>query len=238
MEGPAERFSAAESATAGRQRRPGRSLRPAHAGPPRRARAPRTAQAHTDLRGEPALQLTRAEPGAARSMPALTPAEVHTRPSWMKRGSQSTISSGCSSASWRARLQWVVTRRPVTSPAAAIRKTPLQTDVTRRLVAPAALTQSTSARSARARSTPDPPATTSVSIPPDPARPRPGWRARAVRCSTAPAPVCGTPPGSRTPRTAGWRAGTPHAARSGRAAGSHRRSRRRCGAYPPLHAAP
>ena len=91
-------------------------------------------------------------------------------------GSQSTISSGCSSASWRARLQWVVTRRPVTSPAAASRKTPLQTDVTRRLVAPAALTQSTSARSARARSTPDPPATTSVSIPPGSSSPTP-WLA-------------------------------------------------------------
>ena len=109
-------------------------------------------------------------------MPALTPAEVHTRPSWMKMGSQSTISSGCSSASWRARLQWVVTRRPVTSPAAASRKTPLQTDVTRRVVAPAALIQSTSARSARARSTPAPPATTSVSIPPGSSWPTP-WLA-------------------------------------------------------------
>ena len=109
-------------------------------------------------------------------MPALTPAEVQTRPSWMKMGSQSTISSGCSSASWRARLQWVVTRRPVTSPAAASRKTPLQTDVTRRVVTPAALIQSTSARSARARSTPAPPATTSVSIPPGSSWPTP-WLA-------------------------------------------------------------
>src|SRR2546421_202278 len=44
-------------------------------------------------------------------MPAVTPADVHTRPSRMKIGSQSTVTSGCSAASCWARLQWLVTRR-------------------------------------------------------------------------------------------------------------------------------
>ena len=78
-------------------------------------------------------------------MPAVTPAEVHSRPSRMKMGSQSTVSPGYSRASWSARPQWVVTRWLVASPAAASRNTPLQTEVTRRAPAPAAPIQLTRA---------------------------------------------------------------------------------------------
>ncbi len=102
---------------------------------------------------------------SARSMPAVTPAEVHSRPSRMKIGSQSTCSPGYSRASCAARPQWLVTRWLVASPAAASRNTPLHTEVTRRAPAPAAPIQLSRPWSARAASTPPPPVTTSVSIP-------------------------------------------------------------------------
>ena len=79
-----------------------------------------------------------------RSIPAVTPADVQTGPSRMKIGSQSTRSSGRWLASCPARLQWVVTVHPVTSPAAASRNTPLQYEVTRRAPVPAAAIQLTS----------------------------------------------------------------------------------------------
>ncbi len=96
-------------------------------------------------------------------MPEVTPAEVHTRPSRTKIGSQSTRTSGCSRASCSSRAQCVVTRRPSSSPAAASRNTPLHTEATRRAPAAAAI-QDTSAASSLARSTPWPPTTTRVSV--------------------------------------------------------------------------
>ncbi len=78
---------------------------------------------------------------SARSIPAVTPADVHTRPSLRKIGSQSTASSGCSRTSCCSRAQCVVARRPCSSPAAARRNTPLHTEATRRAPAPASAIQ-------------------------------------------------------------------------------------------------
>ncbi|MCY1304900.1 hypothetical protein D9M70_546750 [compost metagenome] len=65
-------------------------------------------------------------------MPALTPAEVHTEPCWMKIASASTSIDGkpCLSVSHMA--QWVAARRPSSRPALASRKAPLQIEAIRR----------------------------------------------------------------------------------------------------------
>jgi hypothetical protein len=102
---------------------------------------------------------------SARSIPAVTPADVHTFPSWTKIGSQSTASPGYSVRSCSSRPQCVVTRRPSRTPASASSNAPLHTDATRRAVRAACATQSTSAVAPRAAATPTPPATTSVSMP-------------------------------------------------------------------------
>src|SRR6202044_1673487 len=67
----------------------------------------------------------------ARSMPAVTPAEVARSPSLMKIGSGSTVTSGYWAARSAQRSQWVVTVRPVSSPASASRNAPVQTDASR-----------------------------------------------------------------------------------------------------------
>ncbi len=130
--------------------------------PPGRRRKSTSCRATACATCRPRSSSTRA---SARSMPAVTPAEVHTRPSRRKIGSQSTRTSGCSRASCSSRAQCVVTRRPSSRPAAASRNTPLHTEATRRAPAAAAATQETSAASSRARSTPSPPTTTRVSVP-------------------------------------------------------------------------
>ena len=68
-------------------------------------------------------------------MPAVTPAEVKTCPSRVKMGSGSTRTVGYRAANWAQRDQWVVARRPSSSPASASRNAPVHTDVTRRAVA-------------------------------------------------------------------------------------------------------
>jgi hypothetical protein len=65
-------------------------------------------------------------------MPALMPAEVQIGPSLMKIRSSSIFTLGnlrCSSRAWS---QWVVTRRPSSSPASARTNAPVHTAATRR----------------------------------------------------------------------------------------------------------
>src|SRR5262245_50227189 len=69
---------------------------------------------------------------SARSIPAVTPADVKTRPSRTKIGSGSTATRGYCSASCRHAPQWVVARRPSSKPASANRKAPVQTEPSRR----------------------------------------------------------------------------------------------------------
>src|SRR5262249_28469780 len=68
----------------------------------------------------------------ARSIPAVTPAEVYTPPSRTKIGSGSTSIRGYCRARRSQNSQWVVASRPSSSPAAASRKAPVQTDPTPR----------------------------------------------------------------------------------------------------------
>ena len=99
---------------------------------------------------------------SARSMPAVTPAEVATLPSLMKIGSGSTVTSGYRAASSAQYAQWVVTRLPCSSPAAASRNAPVQTDAIRsrpRRVAGAA----SAPGPGRRRRAPSPPGTSSRS---------------------------------------------------------------------------
>ena len=67
-----------------------------------------------------------------RSMPAVTPAEVATLPSRTKIGSGSTVTAGNIRARRSQLDQWVVARRPSSSPACASTKAPEHTEVTRR----------------------------------------------------------------------------------------------------------
>ena len=62
--------------------------------------------------------------------------------------------------------QWVVTRRPSSRPACASRNAPLHTEVTRRALAAAVLSQAMRRSSAIAAAVPVPPATRSVSMGP------------------------------------------------------------------------
>src|SRR3954465_9742078 len=132
----------------------------------------------------------------ARSIPAVTPADVQTLPWRVKIGSGSTSTSGWRRARASHADQWVVTRRPSSSPAWASRKAPVQTDATRRASGargrPAATGRAAGPRrrshSTRAGSTtpgrlPWPPATISVSI--------------------APTSSSATPPPTRMPLVAG-----------------------------------
>ena len=70
---------------------------------------------------------------SARSIPAVTPADVHTLPSRTKIGSGSTVTLGYRRAKSSHHAQCVVARRPSSSPAAASTNAPVHTDVTRRL---------------------------------------------------------------------------------------------------------
>lgn len=124
-----------------------------------------------------------------RSRQALIPAPVQTSPSRMKIGSASTSISGCAEASCRAVDQWVVARLPSSSPAAASRCAPTQTDATRRLRPASSFTRSTTTGSTRAwtrrsRSTSTEPGTTRVSM----LRPAASRKVRSGRTRT-PAPV-------------------------------------------------
>src|SRR5271169_1112551 len=65
-------------------------------------------------------------------MPAVTPAEVQTGPSHTKIGSGSTRTAGKRWASLAQYIQWVAARRPSSTPAAASRNAPVQTEATRR----------------------------------------------------------------------------------------------------------
>jgi hypothetical protein len=104
---------------------------------------------------------------------------------------------------------WVATLRPRAGPASCRSSAPVQT-----LVVQAAC---------RSRQGPD--------------QPRRTWRAPAGRCLTEPAPRSEPPPGSSNRPIASPRTGTPRAARPGRVAGNHRRSRKRCDACALLHRA-
>ena len=64
---------------------------------------------------------------SAASMPAAVPAPVTTWPSCTKSTSGSTSVSGNSSASWSVYIQWVVARRPSSTPAWPSTNAPLQT---------------------------------------------------------------------------------------------------------------
>src|SRR5580698_8506571 len=96
-------------------------------------------------------------------MPAVTPAELQTEPSRTKIGSDSTRTAGKRRANSAQYDQWVTARRPSSAPEAANRNAPVQTDATRRALLARARTQSTSAVSALAASTPGPPAIINVS---------------------------------------------------------------------------
>ncbi len=87
--------------------------------------------------------------------------------------------------------QWVVARRPASSPAAARTNAPLHTDATRRLRSAATATHDVSSRSRAASAVPSPPATTSVSI---------GPRQPAARAVASPSPddVTTSPPSCDT----------------------------------------
>jgi hypothetical protein len=85
---------------------------------------------------------------SARSMPAVTPADVRTGPSTTKIGSRSTATAGwrrCRSSQY---CQWVVARRPSSSPALASTYAPVQTDATRRARAASAPTRATTSSDA------------------------------------------------------------------------------------------
>ena len=82
----------------------------------------------------------------------------------MKIGSGSTRTDGYFADSSSQEFQCVTARRPSSNPAAASRKAPVHTDVTRRARPAASRTQSTYTGSALAGRTPPPPTTTNVSI--------------------------------------------------------------------------
>ena len=85
-------------------------------------------------------------------------------PSRTKIGSGSTMSCGWSFCSSSHSDQWVVTRRPSSSPAAASTKVPLHTAVTRRQVGATAATQPSTSGSRTTSIVPWPPTTMSVSM--------------------------------------------------------------------------
>ncbi|MNN38892.1 hypothetical protein D3C81_1529090 [compost metagenome] len=97
--------------------------------PPGRLRYTTSSRAACMLMSRPQSASTSA---SARSMPAVTPAEVQTAPCWMKIASASTSRAGkrCCSVSHMA--QWVAARQPSSSPALASRKAPLHTEAIRR----------------------------------------------------------------------------------------------------------
>ena len=99
-------------------------------------------------------------------MPEVTPAEVQTLPSRTKIGLGSTLSSGWRRASSAVDAQCVVTVLPSSRPARASRNEPEHTEVTRRERRAALRIQRISSASFSASATPNPPATTSVSIGP------------------------------------------------------------------------
>lgn len=119
-------------------------------------------------------------------MPAVTPAEVAIGPSRTKIGSGSTWTSGYRRANVPQTRQWVVARRPASSPASARTNAPLHTDTTRR------------ARSACARShrtitgsvsrVPSPPGTITVSGAGTADRSASGTRVRPLDVRTAAPP--------------------------------------------------
>jgi hypothetical protein len=93
-------------------------------------------------------------------MPAVTPAEVAIGPSRTKIGSGSTSTSGNLRARVPQTAQWVVTRRPLSSPASASRNAPEQTDMTRGTDLPWRRSQATTSGSVVR--VPSPPGTTTV----------------------------------------------------------------------------
>ena len=114
-------------------------------------------------------------------MPAVTPADVYTRSSRTKMGSRSTRTAGNRRASASHAAQWVVARRPSSSPASARRNAPVHTAATRLARRAVRRIQGTM-RPSRARGrVPSPPATRSVST-------GPVARAR-LRCATRDSPL-------------------------------------------------
>ncbi len=79
----------------------------------------------------------------ARSMPAVTPAEVAMGPSRTYTGSGSISAAGWSRASWSQYAQWVVARRPSSRPASASTAAPVHTETSRPAPGPCSRTQST-----------------------------------------------------------------------------------------------
>ena len=97
--------------------------------PPGRRTKSTSLRATSSARAGPRSSSTSA---SARSMPAVTPAEVRIGPSATKIGSGSTVTAGKARASASHHAQCVVARRPSSSPARASRKAPVQTEATRR----------------------------------------------------------------------------------------------------------
>ena len=121
-------------------------------------------------------------------MPAVTPAEVETLPSRTKIGSRSTRTAGTAAASASHTAQWVVARRPSSSPASPRRNAPLQTEVTRRARSAVRRIHDTSRAFRMAARVPSPPAISSVSTGPVAGRmPRPASRDSPLEVETAPA---------------------------------------------------
>lgn len=96
----------------------------------------------------------------ARSIPAVTPAEVASLPSRTKIGSGSTSTAGWSRARCSQTVQCVVTRCPSSSPASASSIAPVQTETSRSGCGACSRSQSTSAGSGSR--VPSPPGTRRV----------------------------------------------------------------------------
>ncbi|MNI39172.1 hypothetical protein D3C73_933470 [compost metagenome] len=100
----------------------------------------------------------------ARSMPAVTPADVQYLPLSMKMRSSCTRRAGCICRSRSAERQCVVTARPSSRPAAASTKAPVHTLHVRGARASRRRNQAIVSGWALARSAPGPPGTSSMSM--------------------------------------------------------------------------
>lgn len=97
---------------------------------------------------------------SARSIPAVTPAEVAGLPSRTKIGSGSTSTAGKVRARWSQTVQCVVTRCPSSCPAAASSRAPVQTETSRSECGACSRSQST--RAGSGARVPSPPGTRRV----------------------------------------------------------------------------
>src|SRR6266436_9669073 len=100
---------------------------------------------------------------SARSMPALTPADVQTRPSLTKIAFGSTLILEKPSASLGQYRQWVAARFPSSTPVQASAKAPRHTEATRRALGKLCEIHFINSASLRISQMPGPPGITSVS---------------------------------------------------------------------------